>query len=380
MSDLYIPKQITVGFQKREDCFTQKLAYIIYTDDKGVLRKEKSWKSWRDNKIPVETYENIPKSGFVLNKDVKRYNWSHFSSNRTLIRIHDDRGFELEVTTENLLGILMNSDCSKRALQGEYVYAWSGPELVLLPTNAEEYEKATTFTSLQAGKVSAKDLVPGCSYKSKRDGDYVYVGRFMWYHVDSYYSRNKTRLGKKRHIFTNDDGKNFITKSSVDFLAAKNNDEVISNYADIIEQFQKNPKSSKIISWEVKPAKIDFTTKLGSYGGFELVKKKSYFKIENDIVSDYTIEVKSEYNYANSQSGKSSYTFLGFQVAPRWHCFDINKQEFVERKSMPRIYNNYYGAKEKYDSEEEILALGLGDLYITLENGKKIKVDCLSNL
>ena len=36
---LYIPKKIKVGFQEREDTFNGLLSYIIYWDDKGVLRK-----------------------------------------------------------------------------------------------------------------------------------------------------------------------------------------------------------------------------------------------------------------------------------------------------------------------------------------------------
>ena len=69
---LYIPKTIKVGFQKREGTFAGKLAYIIYTDDKGVLRKEKSWQGWRDQKIEPLDFENEPTSGFMINKDVSK--------------------------------------------------------------------------------------------------------------------------------------------------------------------------------------------------------------------------------------------------------------------------------------------------------------------
>lgn len=45
-SNLYIPKKIHVGFQKRSDTYTGKLAYVIYEDEKGVLRKQGSWDGW----------------------------------------------------------------------------------------------------------------------------------------------------------------------------------------------------------------------------------------------------------------------------------------------------------------------------------------------
>ena len=123
MSNIFIAPKIKVGFQKRTDCFTGKLAYVIYYDEKGKLRKEKSWESWRSKDIPVEEYDNVPMEGFTLNRDVKRYSGDWFSSKRTLIRVHDPRGFEFEVTTENLIAILMHTDCLRRGLTGQFVYA-----------------------------------------------------------------------------------------------------------------------------------------------------------------------------------------------------------------------------------------------------------------
>lgn len=43
MADLYLPSKIKVGYQKRNNCYTKKLAYVIYYDGKGKLRKEASW-------------------------------------------------------------------------------------------------------------------------------------------------------------------------------------------------------------------------------------------------------------------------------------------------------------------------------------------------
>ena len=67
-SSIFVPKTINVGYQNRSGTYTGKLAYIIYYDEKGKLRKEASWNSWRDNKIPNDEFDNIPTEGFVLNK------------------------------------------------------------------------------------------------------------------------------------------------------------------------------------------------------------------------------------------------------------------------------------------------------------------------
>jgi len=65
---ILIPKTINVGYQARRDTYTSKLAYVIYYDNKNVLRKETSWNSWRDTKIPNTEFSNDPTEGFVLNK------------------------------------------------------------------------------------------------------------------------------------------------------------------------------------------------------------------------------------------------------------------------------------------------------------------------
>ena len=69
-SNIFIPKTINVGYQNRSGTYTGKLAYVIYYDEKGKLRKEASWNSWRDKKIPNEEFDNVPTTGFVLNKKV----------------------------------------------------------------------------------------------------------------------------------------------------------------------------------------------------------------------------------------------------------------------------------------------------------------------
>lgn len=93
-TNLFIPRRINVGFQAREDTYTGKLAYVIYFDEKGKLRKESSWNIWRDSKIPNIEYENEPTEGFVLNKKVGGYcnHWSDFR--QSYVRVYDPRGFE----------------------------------------------------------------------------------------------------------------------------------------------------------------------------------------------------------------------------------------------------------------------------------------------
>ena len=201
-NNIFIPDKINVGFQKREDTYTGKLAYVVYFDKNGVLRKEKSWESWRDKTIANEVYDNAPLSGFVLNKRVGDYKsgWNHRQS---YVRIYDPRGFEFELTIPNLLYILENTNCIKgKGLEGDFVYGYCGSDLVLLPTCSPDYQTLTSFNKLlrNVNKVNTKDLILGATYLSKKNQEMIYMGRYEKWSVE--YGRSIWDRDKRRHIQT----------------------------------------------------------------------------------------------------------------------------------------------------------------------------------
>jgi hypothetical protein len=182
LNQLNVPKEIVVGQQNRQGTYTGRLAYIIYKDEKGKLRKEGSWNCWRDKTIEPLYLDNVPTEGFVLNKKAGGYDtgWNHRA---TYCRVFDPRGFEFEVTIPNLLFILANADCSRgKGLEGKFVYAWEGKDLILLPEEAQEYKASVEFTELKSMKVSLKTLVPGHTYHTKKQRDVVYLGKFLMKH------------------------------------------------------------------------------------------------------------------------------------------------------------------------------------------------------
>lgn len=192
---IIVPKTITAGFQKRRETYEGKLAYIIYTDEKGVLRKEKSWNSWRNKEIDSQTFDNIPTEGFVLNKKTGGYStgWNH---RQTYVRVYDPRGLEFEITVPNLLYILENSNSIKgKGLEGEFIYAWDGADLLLMPTSSPDYKEIMEFSKKvqENNTFSAKDLKIGATYLSKDAKEYVYMGYFPYYN----WNDKKT----KRHFF-----------------------------------------------------------------------------------------------------------------------------------------------------------------------------------
>lgn len=186
-SSLFIPQKVKVGYQNRAGTYTGRLAYIIYYDNKGKLRKEVSWENWRSKDIEPEEFDNTPTEGFVLNKKVGGYK-SGWDFRQSYVRVYDPRGFEFEITVPNLLFILENTSSIKgKGLEGEFVYAWSGTELVLLPTAAPDYIDLTNLNDkrFKNETVKAKDLKVGATYLHTSNSQWVYMGRFDHY-VEGY--------------------------------------------------------------------------------------------------------------------------------------------------------------------------------------------------
>lgn len=242
-SNLYIPKSIKVGFQKRNDTFTGKLGFVTYIDDKGLLRQENSWNGWRDKAIEAVEYTNEPRSNFVFNKDINR---SGHWSDVTKVRIFDTRDFEFEIDVSNMMYILMHSDISKRDIAEDCVFAWNGKNLILLPVNSDEYRNSVVNTKKQNSTFSFKNLVLGHTYSTKKEGDIIYLGYHEWSQM-KYVGNGKIResVGKK-HIFYHNKsyGDKFMSFEAKD-IAEEISSEISSKYADLVQQLHKTSDMQK---------------------------------------------------------------------------------------------------------------------------------------
>lgn len=251
---LNIPKKIHVGFQERSDTYTGKLAYVIYTDQKGIRRKEKSWLSWKNDKLATEDYDNEPTTGFVLNKGVggARHSYGRNARNE-YIRIYDPRGFEFEISVANLLFILTETSSIKgKGLEGEFVYSWSGSDLVLLPTSSLDYNSSVNFSSLQALKVNKKDIKEGRTYLFKDTEEAVYLGNHVIRSNAYQYSYYPPRLcsfiyspDKAVKVFYLLNSKEYRFETGFNRLASIVNEDSHPEYANFYSDFTNSIYVSK---------------------------------------------------------------------------------------------------------------------------------------
>lgn len=258
MNKLIIPERIKVGFQERKDTYCGKLAYVIYFDNKGVLRKEASWNSWRDKKIEPVEFDNTPRDGFVLNKKVGGYK-SHWNYRDAHVRVYDSRDFEFEISVPNLLFILTQTDCSRgKGLEGKFVYAWQGTELVLLPVECEEYRLSAGFTKLQSQSVKSKELIPGATYLHKDTYELIYLGRFDVFRFpwDYQWNRPNTPNPERSYVFWNHAYNNnmggFEFHRDLKKIAGLKSDVIHPDYASLVDGFYKSQWGSKPVELVVR--------------------------------------------------------------------------------------------------------------------------------
>jgi hypothetical protein len=362
---LFIPSRINVGFQKRKDTYTGMLAYVIYYDQKGVLRKETSWQSWRDDKIQPIEYDNVPTEGFVLNKGVggarQSYGWN---TRNEYIRIYDPRNFEFEISVANLLFILRECNCSKgKGLEGKFVYAWDGTELVLLPESSKDYSDSTNYTKLQSQKIKAKELIRGATYINKKQESLVYIGRF-----DIYNPETDKKPVDKKYVFINhihmypDKPPKFTFLNDVSSISMLVSDTIIHNYAELVDYFNKSVYGSKIAEIKLIPyKKVDWSTYW-----YHQESPMSFLKCsEHDMYIGYSSQ-RVHCTYIHSR--------ITLNNGVLSQC-KINANSFKDRYDANRVRDSSYSSYSKHDAFDTYIPNTYKTLSITLENGLK----CLLN-
>lgn len=246
MSDsVFLAAKVKVGYQNRQGTYTGKLAYVVPYDEKGKLRKERSFESWRHKSIEPQDFDNVPTSGFVLNKKVGGYDtgWNH---RQTYSRIYDPRGFEFEITIPNLLYILENCDCIKgKGLVGDFVYGWDGTDLFLMPTCSPDYENLQKYNEklFNKEKIGTRNIKIGATYLTNKNQKWIYLGKYDLYFTYNYTwykpPRLEGQLDKQVFYFYDLETKSFEHINSLSGkIIATINDECCSDYANIMDSLE----------------------------------------------------------------------------------------------------------------------------------------------
>jgi hypothetical protein len=180
------------------------------------------------------------------------------------IRVYDPRGFEFEISVENLLYILQECTSTKgKGLEGDFVYAFDGKDLVLLPTSSQEYISSRKFTDGLTSKVSKNDMKEGCVYITKKQEEVIYLGKQSWYDPGKYFNNHKDEIGQyefkgDKHIFALVEEPvdcyecPYLAESGFTRISSKVSDVIATDYADRFDKFKKSIYGGGIVEVSLK--------------------------------------------------------------------------------------------------------------------------------
>lgn len=356
-SDLFLPKEIKVGYQERGSTYTGKLAYVIYIDEKGKVRKEKSFDSWRNHDLGVNQYDNTPTEGFVLNKKAGGYStgWNH---RQTYVRVYDPRGFEIEVSVQNLLHILDNtSSIIGKGLEGEFVYAWQGTELILLPVSSPDYEGLKQLNDLRHKQdyIKAKDLIIGATYLTKKNEKRVYLGKYDEFE-HHWKTHETTKKNKKQFYFST------LIKSGYD------SDYYFETFASVsqklIDTIDKNPHPDLAGIFESLEGR-------SRYSPVDLSKTEEvYYSLDEFLSaaneSRWSITVMAD-NGKKYRVSKSDNSFSGDEEVE----IQVNPRNYWVRKTSQNVYEGKIHEVASLEDIFNVLKPKVRNIYLT--SGKLYK-------
>ena len=167
-----IYEKLYINYKIEQD--NTKLGFICDAANKKHRETVDAWSKgnyWNkiENPCVGEEIDNIPLTGFKIVDVVSRY-----STSNKWYRILDPRGFELEISADNLLNICINSKVNNGLIEDECVWGKNNSAELIL-TSSEQYK---TYCELkESGPV---DLIAGEYYKdSKTNVIYKYLGEYI---------------------------------------------------------------------------------------------------------------------------------------------------------------------------------------------------------
>ena len=161
----FIPKKFIAGFQNRQTK-TGRLAFLTYKDEKDNIKFETSWSNWKDDKIPVEEFDNSIMTTLYVGNAAGgcKSGWNY---RQEYIQLSDDRGLTFEIPTYEFLELLDYSVCDHGILRGEFVFAWYSNYLHVISREEPRYKEILAHSlKIQQEKITKiSQMIPGKEYK-----------------------------------------------------------------------------------------------------------------------------------------------------------------------------------------------------------------------
>jgi hypothetical protein len=215
LSTIKIPTKVYVGFQGRRSQDEVPLGFMTpWGEDQAGTKRMSTVDSWAkgygNNKtFNSVTLDNAPMIGFKIGRAIKRSR--SWGGNASYIRIEDPRGFELEISIENLVMAMNGNIVEDGELMAECVWGRDGNRNILLPTNSEPYMASLETKAKVDAVISLRDVKIGDTIKLLTGEEGLYLGSMfpVTGHNSGYYRSGGNVIGvelgkNKRYVMVID--------------------------------------------------------------------------------------------------------------------------------------------------------------------------------
>lgn len=218
LSTIKIPEKVYVGFQGRRCEDEVPLGFMTpYTTDKAGEKRRATVDNWAAGRgyggnktFNSVILENKPMIGFKIGRAIRRSGgWN--SSGASFIRVEDPRGFELEITIENLAMCMNGNIIEDGELVQECVWGRDGNKNILLPINSDPYKDSVTTKSAIDNAISLRNIKPGDKIKLITGEEGVYLGGLFPLTVDHYATPRAVKPSSKRYVLKQTDRHGKVT-------------------------------------------------------------------------------------------------------------------------------------------------------------------------
>ncbi|MCK9530997.1 MAG: hypothetical protein M0R77_10640 [Gammaproteobacteria bacterium] len=226
-----IPDEHYVTFTFRSDDIYPLGFLVPEGKDQASIKKKATADQWASRskvQVPAKTFKNKPMVGFEIRKSVQHYRSR--GANKEVWRILDPRGFELEITNDNMEFIIDHCILDKGEIISSCIWGREGSRNMLLPVDCDEYRAAIANTERLSKKASMRDVKLGDHVTFKKGTRGRFLGKYYKYvlEIGNQFDLSSTIevSSSKYYVFVDD--KQELTISSSVQVSEINKSEPIS--------------------------------------------------------------------------------------------------------------------------------------------------------
>jgi hypothetical protein len=348
LSTIKIPEKVYVGFQGRRSEDEVPLGFMTpYTTDQAGVKRRASVDNWAkgyysntEKTFNSVILDNKPMIGFKIGRDIRRSGgWN--GSGASYVRVADPRGFELEITIENLVMCMSSNLVDNGEIIQECVWGRDGNRNILLPTNSEPFKDSVQTKAKLDTVISLRQVKPGDEIALITGETGIYLGSMFPINVDRYRRPRKFAIGAdKRYVIkiTDRHGVKFEGRKTMKVTEIIKAAEKKMTLNEIEQEIIAGLAVSKLCCVDIAGSSYSQNTRAWITGdNYTVVGKTEINHTEAEIKGDESFEQIGIY----AEDDKKQFLELSYQFRENFVSSRHRKDRYYDDGSQSRYHSGY---------------------------------------